>query len=75
MLQEEELANAQRKLRQGENPEQVIQQVTRRLTNKLIHSPSSQLRQASAEGRQDLIQATQELFNLSNQVNSDGKDE
>ena len=75
LLQEEELANAQRKLRQGENPEQVLQQVTRRLTNKLIHSPSSQLRQASAEGREDLIQATQELFNLSSQINSDGKEE
>ncbi len=75
LVQEEELVNAQRKLRLGEDPEQVIQQLSRRLTNKLIHSPSSQLRQASADGRQDLIQATQELFKLSNQQNDDKKEE
>lgn len=74
-LQAEELANALRKLRQGGDPEQILQHVTHSLTNKLIHAPSSQLRQASAEGRQDLIQATHELFNLFNQQDGDNKDD
>jgi glutamyl-tRNA reductase len=64
-IQAEVLSSAMQKLQRGEDPEKVLQQVTRSLTNKLIHLPSSQLRGASAEGRQDLIQATQELFKLS----------
>ena len=66
-LQAEELATALRKLKQGEDPEKLLQQVSRAITNKLIHLPSSQLRQASEDGRQDLIEATRELFKLSNQ--------
>ena len=64
-VQEQELQLAQRKLRQGEDAEKVLQALSQRLTNKLIHAPSSQLRQASADGRQDLIEATHELFSLS----------
>jgi glutamyl-tRNA reductase len=73
-IQADELANAIHKLKQGGDPEQILQQVTHSLTNKLIHSPSAQLRQTSAEGRQDLIQAAHELFNLSNQQDDDKKD-
>ncbi len=73
-LQAEELARALDKLKKGGDPEKILQQVTRSLTNKLIHSPSSQLRQASAEGRQDLIQACHELFNLYDQKNGGKKD-
>jgi len=69
----EELAKAVRKLRRGDDPEQILQQVTRSLTNKLIHSPSAQLRQASATGRKDLIQATRELFNLADRLDDDKK--
>ena len=64
-VQEQELLLAQHKLRQGEDAEKVLQALSQRLTNKLIHAPSSQLRQASADGRQDLIEATHELFSLS----------
>ena len=74
-IQAEELANALQKLKQGGDPEQILQQATRSLTNKLIHSPSSQLRESSAEGRQDLIQATHELFNLFNRQHGDKKDD
>jgi glutamyl-tRNA reductase len=73
LQQEEVLASALQKLRQGEDAEKLLQQVAHSLTNKIIHSPSSQLRQASAEGRQDLIEATHELFDLSPQNKSDKK--
>lgn len=64
-LQQEALELAIKKLRKGNDPEQVLQEVTRALTNKLIHSPSSQLRLADDERRARLLDATQELFNLS----------
>ena len=75
LLEAQELAHAQRRLRQGEDAALVMQRLTRRLTNKLIHSPSAQLRQASAEGRQDLIQATHELFRLFKQEKPGQKDD
>lgn len=63
-IQEEVLFNAQQKLQAGADPEKVLQEVTRALTNKLIHSPSIQLRTAGASGREDLLSAAQEIFNL-----------
>jgi glutamyl-tRNA reductase len=51
------------RLRQGEAPEQVLRDVTRLLTNKLMHAPSAQLR-AAGETRQDLAHAARELFGL-----------
>ncbi len=51
------------RLRQGEAPEQVLRDVTRLLTNKLMHAPSAQLR-AAGETRQDLARAARELFGL-----------
>jgi len=61
---DEELANARRLLAQGRDPEQVIHLLARSLTNKLIHTPCVQLKQASAEGRDELLRAAHELFNL-----------
>jgi len=58
------LAEAKRRLRLGEDPERVLEDVARLLTNRLIHSPSAQLRQAGARGRADLLRAARELFNL-----------
>jgi glutamyl-tRNA reductase len=63
-IQDEVLDNAQQKLRAGADPEKVLKDVTHSLTNKLIHAPSIQLRAAGAEGRDDLLSAAQELFNL-----------
>ena len=63
-IQEEAMILAHKELQKGVDPEQVLQDVTRTLTNKLIHSPSSQLRAAGAEGRNDLLSAAHELFDL-----------
>jgi len=63
-IQDEVLLEAQQKLKAGADPEMVLQEVTRSLTNKLIHAPSIQLRTAGMEGRGDLLDAAQELFNL-----------
>ncbi len=75
-VQAEVLKNAQQKLRQGGDPEILLEEVTRMLTNKLIHSPSSQLRNAGATGRSDLLSAAHELFDLNqgNKKSDDKKD-
>jgi glutamyl-tRNA reductase len=63
-IQEEVIQNGLSKLRNGADPESILQETARTLTNKLIHSPSSQLRNASAESREDLLQAAEELYSL-----------
>lgn len=60
-----ELQKALRSLQMGVNPEQVLQQFARNLTNKLIHSPTTVLKEASASSRHHVIQVAQELFDLS----------
>lgn len=64
LIQEEAIENGLSKLRNGADPEKILQDMARTLTNKLIHSPSSQLRNASAENREDLLQAAEKLYNL-----------
>jgi hypothetical protein len=39
------------------------------LTNKLLHSPTQQLKQAGVEGRHDLIEFSQQLFGFSENEN------
>ena len=62
-----ELERALKQLANGQTPEQVIQYFAKALTNKLIHSPSIQLKKASAEGRTEMMACAQELFELSDQ--------
>lgn len=64
-LRDQELQKALRNLQAGTQPEQVLQQFARNLTNKLIHSPTAVLKEASANGRQQVVQVAQELFEIS----------
>jgi glutamyl-tRNA reductase len=61
---DEQLAQAQKQLAAGKDPEQVMNELARTLTNKLIHEPSAQLNQAAYSGRKDLLDNARELFNL-----------
>ena len=63
-VRDQELQKALRSLQAGSNPEQVLQQFARNLTNKLIHSPTTVLKEASASSRHHVIQVAQELFDL-----------
>ncbi len=58
------LENAKKQLEKGKPSEQVLEEVARQLTNKLIHRPCVQIKQAGMDGRTDLIEAAIELFNL-----------
>ena len=73
-IQQEALESARQKLRNGRDPETILQEVTRTLTNRLIHSPSTRLRNAGAMGRDDLLEAARELFNLTPDETSSDKE-
>ena len=63
-IREAELQRAIKALDKGESAAVVVESLSRAITNKLTHSPSVQLKKASAEGRDELLQLTQELFEL-----------
>ena len=63
-LREQELQRAQRALDRGDDPHQVLAQLSRSITNKLIHAPTRGLKQASVDGRQDLIISARKLLGL-----------
>ena len=59
-----ELKKAYKAIQNGEATEAVIENLARNLTNKLIHSPSVQMKRASAEGREEMLEHVRELFDL-----------
>lgn len=63
-IMETELGKAVQRLKKGEDPETVLSGFATQLTNKIIHTPSVQLKQASTDGRDDVIDAISELFLL-----------
>lgn len=63
-IREQELQRALKALEKGDNPEAVLESLARALTNKLIHSPSVQMKKASAEGQDELVSLTKQLFEL-----------
>ncbi|MEH6635734.1 MAG: glutamyl-tRNA reductase [Halioglobus sp.] len=65
-LREHELQRAIRALSRGEDPQQILAQLARAITNKLIHAPTAGLKQASAEGRHDVLTSARKLLGLEN---------
>jgi glutamyl-tRNA reductase len=63
-IRDTELEKALTLLYKGESPDKVLATLARLLTNKLIHAPSVQMKKASADGRSELIQLAEELFEL-----------
>jgi glutamyl-tRNA reductase len=59
-----ELDKAMKMLEKGTSIDKVLESLARGITNKLTHAPSVQMKKASAEGRDDLVRLTQELFEL-----------
>jgi len=55
---------ALQRLNKGDAPADVLTSLANQLTNKIIHTPSIQLKQASAEGREDMLTAVEDLFQL-----------
>ena len=63
-LREDVLAKALAALKNGADPEATVQRLAHTLTNKLTHTPSSQIRLAAENGRYDLVTAAREIFKL-----------
>jgi glutamyl-tRNA reductase len=63
-LRDQALDKALRELQNGTSPDVVITQMANSLTNKLLHAPTSQLKQASTDGNQELLSLTQKLFSI-----------
>ncbi|MBT4521813.1 MAG: glutamyl-tRNA reductase [Halieaceae bacterium] len=63
-VRDRELQKAERLLARGDDPQQVLAQLARGITNKLIHAPTAGLKQASATGRRDLLAQGRKLLGL-----------
>lgn len=63
-IRQQELDKAKRSLANGADVDKVLETLARGITNKLIHSPSVQMKKAVADGRDEVLQVTQELFGL-----------
>ena len=64
IMRDDALQKALASLENGIPPEIALQRLAHSLTNKLIHTPSSQLRVAAENERHDLLSAALELFQL-----------
>ena len=58
------LSKALLQLNKGQAAEDVLNHLAHTLTNKLIHTPSAQLREAGENDRHDLVAAAREIFKL-----------
>ena len=65
---DEVLAKARRRLQSGEPADEVVEYVARTLTNKLLHSPSTGIREAGENDRQDIVEAARSLFGVTEET-------
>ena len=61
---DEVLVKARRRLQSGEPADEVVEFVARTLTNKLLHAPSTGIREAGRSDRQDIVEAARLLFGI-----------
>jgi glutamyl-tRNA reductase len=64
-LRDECLVKARKQLANGDDPTKVLQQFAHTYTNKILHTPTKQMRKAGAEGQLEIMDWVQELFQLS----------
>jgi len=63
-LCQEEIERALQRLSNGQDSKEVIARLARDLSNKLIHAPTMAIRNASADGRTDLLEYIRSLYDL-----------
>jgi glutamyl-tRNA reductase len=69
LMRDEVLERALKQMQAGKSPEESMRFLAHTLTNKLLHTPSTQIRQAGFEGQSDLLEAANTLFQI-NENNS-----
>jgi len=70
-IREAELIQARRDWEKHGDAHAALESLARAITNKLLHAPSVRMKRASAAGRDELLQATQELFALDEEAPPD----
>jgi glutamyl-tRNA reductase len=70
-MRNEVLQRAIKQLHNGKSPEEALTFLAHSLTNKLLHTPSTQIRRAGFDGEKALLEAANTLF----QINSTGSGE
>ena len=73
-ISDEVLNKAKKQLASGQNAEEVLDYLAHTITNKFLHQPSTHLRLASQDDRDDILNLAQNLF-LKNSVADDKKTE
>ena len=69
---DEVLEKARRRLESGEPADEVIEYVARALTNKLLHAPSTGIREAGASDRGDIVETARLLFGVTEEDEDPG---
>jgi len=64
VIRDEVLGKSLRLLESGRPPEEALNFLAQTLTNKLLHTPSAQLREAGSNGQHELLEAANALFQL-----------
>ena len=67
-IKTEELERAVARLEKGADPTEVLTQLANQLTNKIIHTPSVQLKAAIDDDAQDIVAIISTLYNLDDNV-------
>ena len=63
-LKQQVLNKAMTRLQKGDDPEEVLVMLANQLVNKIIHTPSIELKNAAATGRQELLDAVTTIYQL-----------
>ena len=68
-IRDVEINRALNSLEKGKSASDVVVELARSITNKLLHTPTKNIKRAGEEGRHDTIATTKELFNLTDKEN------
>ena len=63
-IMSQELDKGLKRLDAGDDPQKVLTALANQLTNKLIHTPSIRLKDAGRDGRDELMEAIEHLYDL-----------
>lgn len=69
-IRNEVLERALKQLQNGKSPEEALTYLAHSLTNKLLHTPSTQIRRAGFEGERELLEAANTLFQINSTCGS-----
>ncbi len=67
-MRDEVLERALKQIQSGKSPEESLRFLAHTLTNKLLHTPSTQIRQAGFTGQSELLEAANTLFQINDKT-------